>query len=188
MRKILDPDNLVKLWLGEGWHYGLDYAWVVSKIRPDDVVLDVGSLHSKLAQYLKMKGVEVYTLDRNRSSNADFIGDFLSMDDLPSVTVLTWVSSIEHNSPERIASLVEKSLSLGRFVGTVPVVKESFWDNKTNAWLMSDFLGEPFEGDYDAIWERYRNDTELMIRYADRFGELTEQSPYYLTAGVELVA
>ena len=205
MIEIFDPNAMnllpVSFKLGNGWHYPLDYSWVIQQIVdftiPLDVVLDVGSLYSRLGHYLAENGYQVETLNRDRVADTTYLGEFLDYD-LPKnyFSVIVWVSSIEHQTNmEDISKCVQKSMDLlapgGVFLATFSLSTKTYWHHQTKGWLLTvkdamKLFGEnAVKGKYESCWEGYRdNKYGFRNAYVSRFDHWHEGSPDYIGAGV----
>lgn len=206
MIEIIDPETInvmpISWKLGSGWHYQLDYSWMIQQLMdftiPMDMVLDVGSLYSSFGAWVKNQGYSVDTFDRDPASHADIIGDFLKYDFAPgSYNVITWVSSIEHqDSLDLVKACVDRSMDLlapgGVFLATFGLGNgSSYYMDQIKGWVLSPrdamrVFGEgTIRGKYIPIWDQYReNRFKLRDQYVGRFNQWDESSPEYISAGV----
>ncbi len=205
MIDLLDPKTLdikpASFKLGTGWHYPLDYSWVIQMIMdftiPMDVVLDVGSLYSKFGDYLTNQGYQVETVNRDPEVFTTYYGEFLKLD-LPKdyFSVITWVSSIEHQVDlDDMARCSRKSMDLlgpgGVFIATFSVGTRTYYHKPTEGWILSVrdamrvFDDRTVRGKYLDVWNNIRdNPYKLRDAYVSRFNEWHEGSPDYIPAGV----
>lgn len=206
MIEILDPRSMSvypATWsLGSGWHYPLDYTWAINQVGafvlPGERILDVGSLYSGLGKYLKSIGYNVHTVDRDVSSKADTIGDFLELS-IPTnlYNAITWISSIEHqDSLSDIERCYSRSMDLlrpgGVFIATVGICPDrSYYWEEIKGWVLSlrdsmrIFDSKVVKGRYKNIWPAYRDNVyKLRDSYVARFGAWDNYSPAYIAAGV----
>lgn len=206
MIEIIDPETInvmpISWKLGSGWHYQLDYSWMIQQLMdftiPMDMVLDVGSLYSSFGAWVRGQGYSVDTFDRNPASEADIIGDFLEYDfGEGAYNVITWVSSIEHqDSLDLVKACVDKSMDIlapgGVFLATFGLGNgSSFWMKQIEGWVISErdamrVFGEgSIRGKFERIWNMYReNRFKLRDQYVGRFDHWLPDSPEYISAGV----
>lgn len=206
MIEIFDPDTIPVRPLahklgGHGWHYPLDYSWVIQQIGdfcyPGEKILDVGSLNSPMAKHLKGAGYDVTTLDKNPSGKPDIVGDFMDQDiKRGEYSMIMWLSSIEHRDTlGEIRKQFERSLDLldpdGILLVTFGIGTRSVYKEGIGGWVISQidamrmFDIDTIRGKYERIWGTYRdNRYGLRDRYVARFGEWNNGSPDYLGAGL----
>jgi hypothetical protein len=198
---LVQPVYPISYKFGHGWHYVLDYSWVLDVLHditiPGDVILEVGAGRSTFADGLEKAGYSVDTMDRSPDSDCDFYGDFLKFDfNGDMYNVILWVSSIEHqDSLDDIRACVDKSMSLlpvgGVFIATFGISPNTFYMDTIKGWCLSAqdsmrvFSTNTIKGVYNQIWDVYRsNRFKLRDNYVSRFGKWDIGSPDYLAAGV----
>lgn len=147
-----------------GWHYCLDYQYVLNHFDPDrhHKILDVGcGPHGNaLHQYLESEfGKDVKGLDRIAKSNPlkklaksilgrhdhlhiDFDSDLLAFEETGWDLIIA-VSSLEHNSPDITRRCWEHAQGLlapgGQFIGTFAIAanNQTQWNDATSATDLS---------------------------------------------------
>lgn len=208
MIEILDPKKLYPTPLVEnisdGWHYPLDYTWILSVLREFTVagenILDVGAGLSKLWTMIERDGYNCFTMERAGVASYkdyDFVGDFRTYDfGKFQPDVILWSSSIEHQETmDDYRACFQKSMDMlvpgGLFIATFPLAQVSGWYDPAKQWNLSlldamRLFGEDTaRGKYYKIWDSYRNNLHsLRDRYVKRFGRWDVNDPVYLAGGV----
>ena len=205
MIEIIDPkkQNVHPIaWkMGGGWHYMLDYSWVLDQVIDftvsNDRILEVGAGTSAFSEYMRSKNYDITTMDRDPYSKADIKASFIPYDfGDEKYNVVIWVSAIEHQpAVELIRACYEKSMNLlhsdGLFIATFPVAIQTGWYEKAVHWNLSPveamrvFDEETLRGRYEQIWAMYRENIHgLRDAYVGRFKDWNTASPDYIAAGI----
>jgi len=191
--------------LTSGWNYVIDHVWLASRvekvIKKDTVILDVGCGASPFHNYLEKKyHVNIIGIDRPsgyshqpRHENVDIESDFLDVQIKPhSVSLIMWLSSIEHNQTDVIKKLWRKSVHFlkpgGVILATIPIAPESIWFYPSEQMNLSVkdavkiFGVDTVEGDYDTAREGYMAN---VLHLHDKMFERYKYEPKFVIAGIE---
>jgi SAM-dependent methyltransferase len=199
-----------------GWNYILDHVWLYSNIKEylenqgieTPMILDVGCGNSPFHCFVENNlNVDIIGIDRPQGychqeqlKNADYLVDFLKFEEFKagSVDLVYWLSAIEHNRPDAIRKLYQKSISLlkpgGLLLVTFAVSRETCWfeDSQQSNLSLKDsreiFEDNEIKGDFDVIHNEFR-DNILLLRdkYQVRYGSFDEQAPDFIVGGLRQV-
>lgn len=209
MLEILDPRKITPLEhqqkLGKGWNYVLDYAWADNRIkeyskgRKDLTALDVGCGKSKFGNHIATAyGIDVKGTDRKPHDTVEIVGKFLDLTFLSTYDIIFWMSSIEHNSTERMKQLYLKSMSLlkvgGLFLATIALSEGTYWfpqAKQTNLSVQDAstiFDVSIITGNFLDCKSGYRaNIYGLKDKYTKRFKQFTVADPAYIVGAISKV-
>jgi hypothetical protein len=194
--ELLDPRRIERthrdLWETSGWNYGLDYPWIISKVKAASYILDVGCYvkpYSPIADYLvKTLGADCTGIDRK------FGIEFMNYKPTRQPDVILWASSIEHNKPDEMRKLYLRSMEMlkpgGMFIATIAISKDTTWfspsvQTNLNIEDAKALFDEPdIIGDFEDVRQAYRSDKELVWRYTKRYGHWVDTDPLFIAAGV----
>lgn len=206
--ELLDPCKLIErvhpeLWQDAGWSYALDYSWIIQQcaahpVRPPAgmrYIADAGcgvAPFSPLGGFIAaMLGVDCVGIDR------DLGRPFEEFSPAALPEIIFWASSLEHNIAEKMRKLYLRSMELlppgGFFLATITIARTTHWfDPSLNTNLTCEDAAQMFDepqmiGDYDDVWEAYRQDQGMMAKYGARYGHFDENDPLFIIAGVKKV-